>query len=149
MFQATIDVKQKCHVDVGAGIAAPYRNHFPDRLLHMTRKSGPVPRFIDELNEEGGLSGTDLANIADVSKATVSRWKSGTVKPQPSTQLVLSDLHYVVGRLKEYYTADEIRTWLYARHPQLGGARAIDLINQNRSEDVLRVLDRLDADVFL
>jgi transcriptional regulator with XRE-family HTH domain len=115
----------------------------------MSTKSGAVPRFIDELNEEGGLSGTDIANIAAVSKATVSRWKSGAVKPQPSTQLVLSDLHYVVGRLREYYSADEIRTWLYARHPQLGGARAIDLINQNRSEDVLRVLDRLDADVYL
>jgi hypothetical protein len=115
----------------------------------MSSKSNVVPRFIDELNEEGGLSGTDLANIVDVSKATVSRWKSGTVKPQPSTQLVLSDLHYVVGRLREYYTAHEIRTWLYARHPQLDGARAIDLINRNRSEDVLRVLDRLDADVYL
>lgn len=65
----------------------------------------------------------------NVSKATVSRWKSGGVKPQPSTQLVLSDLHYVVGCLREYYTADEIPTWLYARHPQLGGARAINLIN--------------------
>jgi transcriptional regulator with XRE-family HTH domain len=115
----------------------------------MRVKSGPVPRYIDALNEEGGLSGTDIANIADVSKATVSRWKSGSVQPQPNTQLVLSDLHYVVGRLREYYTANEIRTWLYARHPQLDGARAIDLINQNRSEEVLRVLDRLDADVFL
>ncbi len=115
----------------------------------MATQLAPVPRFIDELNSEGGLTGTDLANIAGVSKATVSRWKSGTVKPQPSTQLVLSDLHYVVGRLREYYAADEIRTWLYARHPQLAGARAIDLINQNRSEDVLRVLDRLDADVYL
>jgi transcriptional regulator with XRE-family HTH domain len=115
----------------------------------MSTKTGAVPRFIEELTEEGGLSGTDIANIADVSKATVSRWKSGTVKPQPSTQLVLSDLHYVVGRLRDYYTADEIRAWLYARHPQLGGSRAIDLINQNRSEDVLRVLDRLDADVYL
>jgi hypothetical protein len=115
----------------------------------MSVKSGAVPRYIDELASDGGLSGTDIANIADVSKATVSRWKSGAVKPQPNTQLVLSDLHYVVGRLREYYTADEIRTWLYARHPQLGGQRAIDLINQNRSEDVLRVLDRLDADVYL
>jgi hypothetical protein len=115
----------------------------------MSAKTGAVPRYIDELNEVGGLSGTDIANIADVSKATVSRWKSGAVRPQPNTQLVLSDLHYVVGRLREYYTAGEIRTWLYARHPQLDGARAIDLINQNRSEDVLRVLDRLDADVYL
>jgi hypothetical protein len=115
----------------------------------MNSKSGAMPRYINELNEVGGLSGTDIANIADVSKATVSRWKAGTVKPQPSTQLVLSDLYFVVGRLREYYSADEIRTWLYACHPQLAGERAIDLINQNRSEDVLRVIDRLDAEVYL
>jgi transcriptional regulator with XRE-family HTH domain len=115
----------------------------------MSAKSGAMPRYIEELNTIGGLSGTDIANIADVSKATVSRWKSGTVKPQPITQLVLSDLHYIVGRLQEYYTADEIRTWLYARHPQLEGARAIDLINQNKSEEVLRILDRLDAETYL
>jgi hypothetical protein len=115
----------------------------------MSTKSGAMPRYIDDLNEIGGLSGTDIANIADVSKATVSRWKAGSVKPQPNTQLVLSDLHYIVGRLSEYYTPDEIRTWLYALHPQLDGTRAIDLINENRSVDVLRILDRLDADVFL
>ena len=108
-----------------------------------------MPRYIEELTEIGGLTGTDIANIADVSKATVSRWKSGSVKPQPNTQLVLSDLRYIVGRLSEFYTPDEIRTWLYARHPQLEGARAIDRINENRSEDVLRILDRLDADVYL
>ena len=115
----------------------------------MTVKTGAMPRYIDDLNEIGGLTGSDIANITDVSKATVSRWKAGAVKPQPATQLVLSDLHFVVGRLREYYSPHEIRTWLYARHPQLDGARAIDLINQDRSEDVLRVLDRLDADVFL
>jgi transcriptional regulator with XRE-family HTH domain len=109
----------------------------------------PMPRYIEALSEIGGLSGTDVANITDVSKATVSRWKSGLVKPQPSTQLVLSDLYFIVGRLRGYYNAHEIRTWLYARHPQLDGARAIDLIAQDRSEDVLRILDRLDADVFL
>jgi transcriptional regulator with XRE-family HTH domain len=108
-----------------------------------------MPRFIDELNEIGGLTGTDIANIADVSKATVSRWKAGSVKPQPNTQLVLSDLRYIVGRLSEYYKPEEIRTWLYALHPQLDGERAIDRINANRSEEVLRILDRLDADVYL
>lgn len=115
----------------------------------MSTISGAMPRYIEALNEVGGLTGTDIANIADVSKATVSRWKAGTVKPQPDTQLVLSDLHYIVQRLSEYYSPDEIRTWLYARHPQLDGARAIDLINQHRSEEVLRVLDRLDAEVYL
>jgi len=108
-----------------------------------------MSRYIDELDEVGGLSGTDIANIVGVSKATVSRWKTGSIKPHPDTQLILSDLHFVVSRLQEYYSADEIRTWLYARHPQLAGERAIDLINKNRSEEVLRVLDRLDAEAYL
>ena len=36
-----------------------------------------VPRALAELREVGGLTGTDIANIAEVSKATVSRWGSG------------------------------------------------------------------------
>jgi hypothetical protein len=51
--------------------------------------------------------------------------------------LILSDLHYIVGRLQEFYSADGIRIWLYARHPQLHGERAIDLINRRESERIL------------
>ena len=115
----------------------------------MNSSRGVVARYLDELHEVGGLKGTDIANITDVSKATVSRWKQGTFKPHPHTQFVLSDLHYVVGRLGEYYSPEEIRIWLYAHHPQLGGERAMDLICQNRSEEVLRVLERLDAEAYV
>jgi hypothetical protein len=108
-----------------------------------------VAKYLDELENVGGLKGTDIANITDVSKATVSRWKSGLMKPHPRNELVLSDLYYIVGRLQEYYSSDEIRMWLYARHPQLEGQRAIDLIHEGKSIDVLRVLERLDAGVFL
>ncbi|WP_085899438.1 antitoxin Xre/MbcA/ParS toxin-binding domain-containing protein [Kiloniella majae] len=108
-----------------------------------------VPRFLDELNSNGGLKGTDIANITEVSKATVSRWKSGDIKPQPKNELILSDLHYIVGRLRDYYTSQEIRTWLYARHPQLNGERAIDLIHEDRTVEVLKVIDRLENEVFL
>lgn len=110
---------------------------------------GAVVRYIDELGRFGGLKGTDIANITAVSKATVSRWKSGDIKPQPRNELVLSDLYYVVGRLQEFYSPDEIRTWLYARHPQLNGERAIDVIHQGRTIEVLAILDRLDNDVYL
>jgi transcriptional regulator with XRE-family HTH domain len=110
---------------------------------------GAVARYIDDLREMGGLKGTDIANIADVSTATVSRWSNGRGTPQPRTQLVLSDLHYIVGRLRDYYAADEIRMWLFARHPQLNGQRAIDLINEGRSEEVLSILDRLDSGAYL
>ncbi len=108
-----------------------------------------VPRFLSELNLDGGLKGTDIANITEVSKATVSRWKSGDIKPQPRNELILSDLYYVVSRLREYYSADEIRTWLYARHPQLAGDRAIDFIHDDRTVEVLHVIDRLENEVYL
>jgi len=110
---------------------------------------GAVQRYIGELGEFGGLKGTDIANITDVSKATVSRWKSGEIRPQPKNGLILSDLYYIVGRLGEYYEPDEVRSWLYARHPQLGGERAMDLIHDGRSVEVLAVIDRLDNDVYL
>jgi hypothetical protein len=108
-----------------------------------------VVRYIDDLKSEGGLKGTDIANIADVSPATVSRWIAGTHYPHPKTQLLLSDLHYIVGRLREYYSADEIRVWLHAMHPQLEGRRAIDLINEGQTEAVLAILDRLDSESYL
>jgi len=115
----------------------------------MSTAQGTVARYINDLERIGGLRSTDIANITSVSKATVTRWTKGALKPRPHMQLVLSDLHYVVSRLQEYYNAEEIRAWLYARHPQLDGERAIDVINQEQSERVLNVLDRLDAEAYL
>ena len=110
---------------------------------------GMVARYIDDLKGTGGLKGVDIANITDVSSATVTRWIAGTHSPHPKTQLLLSDLHYVVGRFEEYYSSGEIRTWLYAPHPQLEGKRAIDVINQGHTEVVIAILDRLDAEAYL
>ena len=109
----------------------------------------PVVQFIARLQRDGGLKGTDIANFTGVSKATVSRWSSGRKSPHPKTQLIMSDLSYVVMRLSEYYSQEEVRAWLYARHPQLEGRRAIDLIQDERTEEVISILDRLDADAYL
>lgn len=108
-----------------------------------------VSRVLTTIQDEGGLRGSDIANVVDVSNATVSRWKSGQMRPQPKHELILADLQYLVGRLQEYYNTDEIRTWLYARHPQLNGERAIDLIHDDRTKEVLTVLDRLDSAAYL
>jgi len=109
----------------------------------------PVVQFMERLQETGGLKGTDIANFAGVSKATVSRWANGQKVPYPRTQLTMSDLSYVVMRLSEYYSQQDVRAWLYACHPQLGGERAIDLIHDRRSEEVIATLDRLDTDAYL
>jgi transcriptional regulator with XRE-family HTH domain len=111
--------------------------------------STAVARIIANLRSQGGLQGKDIANILDVSTATVSRWSHGTGSPDLRTQTVIADLRYVVDRLSDFYTADETRLWLHSKHPLLNGERAIDLINQDRTEDVLAVIERLDAGAFV
>jgi uncharacterized protein (DUF2384 family) len=108
-----------------------------------------VARYIDELQDQGGLKGTDIANFTDVSSATVHRWKAGSHSPHPKAQLILAALHYIVSRLDAYYTPQEVRLWLYAPHPQLEGRRAIDSIVESRAEEVISILDRLDAEAYL
>ncbi|MBL8670528.1 MAG: helix-turn-helix transcriptional regulator [Alphaproteobacteria bacterium] len=105
--------------------------------------SAAVARIVEDLRARGGLKGTDLANITAVSQATVSRWASGKALPHPKTQLVISDLKYVVDRLAELYAPEETRIWLYAKHPMLDGARAIDLIHDGRTERVLGAIESL------
>jgi transcriptional regulator with XRE-family HTH domain len=103
-----------------------------------------VAKIIEDLRSRGGLKGTDVANIASVSPATVSRWTAGKALPHPKTQLVISDLRYVVDRLAEFYTPDETRLWLYSKHRLLNGERAIDLINQGEADKILAVIESLD-----
>ena len=108
-----------------------------------------IARYITDLEKDGGLRGTDIANLADVSKATVSRWLTGKAQPQPKNEILLSNLYYIVGRLLGYYEPNDIRVWLYVPHPQLEGQRAIDLIHEGRSEEVLQILKRLDSEAYL
>ena len=110
--------------------------------------STAVSRILERLKEDGGLQGKDIANIVAVSPATVSRWSNGKATPDLRTQTVIAELRYVVDRLADFYTADETRLWLHAKHPMLKGERAIDLINIGRTEEVLAVIEALDAGAY-
>jgi transcriptional regulator with XRE-family HTH domain len=110
--------------------------------------AGAVTRMLDDLRQRGGLKGTDVANIAAVSPATVSRWTAGAALPHPKKQLLISDLRYVVDRLAEFYSPEETRFWLYARHRLLNGERAIDLIHEGRTDEVLAVIESLDEGTY-
>jgi len=110
--------------------------------------STAVGRILERLREDGGLQGKDIANIVAVSPATVSRWSSGKATPDLRTQTVIAELRYVVDRLADFYTPDEMRLWLHARHPMLDSERAIDLINNGRTEEVLAVIEALDSGAY-
>ncbi|WP_294540773.1 antitoxin Xre/MbcA/ParS toxin-binding domain-containing protein [uncultured Rhodoblastus sp.] len=110
--------------------------------------STAVSRILDRLKEDGGLQGKDIANIVAVSPATVSRWSNGKASPDLHTQTIIAELRYVVDRLGDFYTPDETRLWLHAKHPMLNNERAIDLINGGRTEDVLAVIEGLDTGAY-
>ena len=111
--------------------------------------STAVARILNGLRDRGGLRNADVANIVDVSPPTVSRWSRGKGSPSLHTQTVIADLRYVVECLSDFYTPEETRLWLHASHPLLNQERAIDLINTGRTEEVLAVIDRLEAGAYL
>lgn len=111
--------------------------------------STAVARILVDLRNVGGLRGADIANIVDVSPPTVSRWSQGKGAPSLQTQSVIADLRYVVERLADFYTPDETRLWLHASHPLLNRQRPVDLIHEGRTEEVLAVVDRLEAGAYL
>ena len=118
------------------------------RSVEKQVMASAVSKLIDDLKSYGGLKGMDVANIAAVSPATVSRWTSGKSFPHPKTQLLISDLRYVVDRLSDFYSPDETRIWLYSRHRLLNGERAIDLIRGGRADEVLALIESLDEGAY-
>lgn len=108
-----------------------------------------VAKTISDLRRQGALIGVDVANIAEVSRATVSRWTHGKGAPQAKTQLILSDLRYVVDSLAEFYSPDEIRVWLYSRNKLLNGERAMDMINAGKTDEVLAAIERFSSHAYL
>ena len=111
--------------------------------------SNAIARYITDFESMGGLKGTDVANVTGVSKATISRWRNGTAFPHPESERLISDLHYLIDRLTDYYSGSEIRTWLYAPHPQLEGRRAIEVLHEGGLTEILKTLERMDEAAYL
>jgi transcriptional regulator with XRE-family HTH domain len=111
--------------------------------------STAVSRILNDLRDRGGLNGVDIANIVDASLSTVSQWMKGRGSPPLHTQVTIADLRYIVDRLSDFYGPEEMRLWLHASQPLLNSERAIDLIRSGRTEEVLAVIERLEAGAYL
>lgn len=115
----------------------------------IAKKSTAVSRLVKDLRELSGLKNVDLANILGVSPPTVHRWSKGDGSPTIEKQRVIAELRWVAERLSDFYEPDEARLWLQTGHPQLGGRRPYDLINEGRTSEILEILERLDSGVYL
>jgi uncharacterized protein (DUF2384 family) len=58
------------------------------------------------------------------------------------------DLRVVVDHLAAFYSPEETRVWLYAKHPLLNSERPIDLIHKGRADNVLRVIEGLEKSAY-
>lgn len=111
----------------------------------LSRSENAFTKILVDIESRGGVKGVDIANLTEVSKATVSRWTSGKASPSVDKQLLLSDLRYVVFRLSEFYEYDEVRTWLYSRNDLLKGRSAMELIHDGQTEKVLSAIEQIET----
>lgn len=105
--------------------------------------SSVIAKKLDSLREVGGMKNRDVANVLGTTPATVSRWSNGKASPQRKKEILLVELEYVVERLREFYSSDEARLWLFSRHRLLDDRRPADLIQEGDIEPVLEVIEQL------
>jgi transcriptional regulator with XRE-family HTH domain len=111
--------------------------------------SNALASRLDSIQENSGISGRDVAQLLSTTPQTVSRWRTGQATPQPRLLDRLLTLEWLVSQLAAYYLADEAKLWLFSPHQLLDGARPADLIVEQRTDEVLRLIDQLDSASYI
>ena len=101
-------------------------------------------RLVDDLRG-GVLSSAELARITGVKVRQVQHWASGAHRPQGQAKDRLLELHYIVERLRDVYTAEGADIWIHGRNRELGAEKPIDLLAKGQFERVLAAVERLGA----
>jgi uncharacterized protein (DUF2384 family) len=108
-----------------------------------------IARKLETLQKKGSIRAVDVANVLQIRPETVSRWNQGKAFPRPEAERTLLDLEYVVDQLTDLYEPDEARMWLFARQKLLGGEVPANLIQQHRTEEVIKLIRQLLEGVFI
>lgn len=104
---------------------------------------------LDRIQNQGGISGREVAQLLQTTPQTVSRWRQGRVSPQPQALDRLLKLDWLADQLSAVYTPEEARLWLFSRNEELGGMRPADLIADERIEEVLAIIDRMQSGAYV
>jgi hypothetical protein len=107
-----------------------------------------VARKLQEI-QSGGMKAVDVAQLLGTRPETVSRWNNGKTQPQGDSLHRLLELEFIVQKLKDLYSPDEARLWVFSRHKAFNGERPADLIQQGRTQEVLRAIDQLIEGAYI
>lgn len=103
---------------------------------------------IEEVSRLGALAEADLVDfLTSGARRVLSKDASALLSLHD--ELILAQLQSVLLGLLEFYEPSESRAWLYAGHPQLDGQKPIYVIRVGRAQEVMRIIARLDDQVFV
>ena len=107
-----------------------------------------VARKLDSIRETSGISAREIAQLLDTTPQTISRWQTGRSKPRPNSLTRLLRLEWLADQLAQVYYPDEARLWLFSPHRDMNGKRPVDLIANDRMDEVLAIIDRLESAAY-
>ena len=86
---------------------------------------------------------SELAAAVGAAERTVQNWASGQTKPRGEAATRVLDLVHLVKELGEVYTDEGIQIWLKSRNRNLGHRRPLELLAEERIEEVLDEVQRV------
>ena len=108
-----------------------------------------IARKLDSIKNRSGVSAREVAQLWATTPQTVSRWQTGRGSPQPGSLDRLLKLDWIADQLGSVYEPDEARLWLFSPHAELDGQSPADLIAEERTDEVLEIIDRLQSAAYV
>jgi transcriptional regulator with XRE-family HTH domain len=104
---------------------------------------------VQHLRHDIGFTEAELAEATGASPRTVRRWTNAGTDPQRAHRDLIDDLSAIVGELQDSLTPKGIRQWLHARNRYLKGKRPIELLAEDRFDEVYEAATAFSDGVYL
>jgi transcriptional regulator with XRE-family HTH domain len=110
---------------------------------------GAVAAKLESIKDKTGIRGRQVADLVGTTPQTVSRWQQGRVDPQPSHLIRLLTLEWISSELSEFYEPGDAKVWLFSRNRLLHGATPAELIQEDKIDEVLAVIEQLKTGAYV
>jgi transcriptional regulator with XRE-family HTH domain len=110
---------------------------------------GAVAAKLDSIKEKTGIRGRQVAELVGATPQTVSRWQQGRVDPRPSHLNRLLTLEWLASEISEFYEPGDAKLWLFSRNRGLHGSTPAELIQHDKIDEVLAVIEQLKTGAYV
>jgi transcriptional regulator with XRE-family HTH domain len=111
--------------------------------------AGAVAVKLQSIKDKTGIRGREVADLLGATPQTVSRWQQGRVEPQSAHLNRLLTLEWLASEISEFYEPGDAKVWLFSRNRLLHGATPAQLIQEDRIDDVLAVIEQLKTGAYV